>query len=148
MRLNFNISEFIIAPSYGLPIDIADKIVKHHLWPLNIVRWYLGHAVYVSQNSGYRPEQYELDQGRSGDSEHTFKGKGATDVTTNPGKLEELFDLLGDTEYTRICYYPGRMFFHCDYANERKRLYLDGDGWKQADYDQIVDAIDKDLVNI
>jgi len=149
MRLHFSIKEFLIAPRYGLPTEVADKLLRFHIWPLNHVREQLGHAVYVSQNSGYRPLKYELKQGRSGDSQHTFSGKGATDVTISPGELGKLFELLTESNYTRITYYPQELFLHCDYkANEQVLYKQTRNGWTQSDVQEIHELIERDLVNI
>lgn len=138
MDLKIVISELVITGE-TIPIEIADKLLKYHLWPMNKVRHVLGKPIWASDNSGYRPECYEKQKKRSGNSEHTFKdeSKGAVDWTTSSGYLVDLLNLIFQyTNYTRICYYPDRGFIHCDYKhrvqNERQFFIQtkNDKGWK------------------
>jgi hypothetical protein len=121
----FTISEFCIT-SDAIPQSIADKLLGYHITPMNKVRGELGEAIFVSKKSGWRPKQYELDNGRSGRSEHTFLpsdkdplGRGAVDYTAN--RIDDLLELIiKHTDYTRICYYPNNKFVHCDYGFEER----------------------------
>ena len=123
-----SISNFCITDS-PIPMHVADHIYLYHLLELQKVEKRLG--VTVSRKSGYRPKEYELSMGRSGDSQHTFQyigyqGKrGATDITSS-APLDRLTDALIDaTEYRRLCFYPKNNFVHGDYKDidGKRRLY-------------------------
>lgn len=109
---HFKLAEFYKEEFTPTP-EIIDKI-RYHIAILNPVRDNLGDKVIISQHSGWRPELYELSKGRSGRSEHCFKGPGAVDVTCTPRLLPKLLKLLIKSQYTRICYYPTKGFIHCD----------------------------------
>jgi hypothetical protein len=121
MELNFKLSEFNISGE-PIPENVADKILHHHILPMQPVRDELGIKIYPSLKSAYRSMSWEEDHGRSGTSQHTFKkrGKGATDWTcfsfrTNKKRLLEA--IIKHTDYTRICVYSG--FIHCDYKKTK-----------------------------
>jgi len=135
MKLNFKISDFCISDA-DIPKDVANKILKFHLMPLQAVRDKLNEFAYdtkiikvwASQKSCYRHYAWELARGRSGKSQHCFlnDSKGATDVTCtnfarNKDKLLEV--LISETEYTRFAIYDG--FIHCDYKEQsgKKQLF-------------------------
>lgn len=150
-RLYFDISEFVRRPDMGLPVEVADRIARHHLWPMNPVRAELGAPVSVSLKSGYRPVKHETERGRSGESEHTFRddvagsrGWGAADYTTRADKMGELARLLVEmTEYTRIVIYPDNGFIHCDYkfAERGRRTFIgSAHGWNEVETDQFIKA--------
>lgn len=144
--LHFDISEYVRRPDLGLPVAVANKILRYHIWPMNPVRERLGRAITVSLKSGYRPVEHEREKGRDGTSTHTFElteidpfGLGAADYTCLRQALAELGQLMIElSEYTRICFYPDHLFFHGDYGfwypgTREKRLYIDsGKGWKQV----------------
>ena len=112
-KLYFTVSELCIV-SRDVPLDVADKLLKYHIWPMNEIRKELGTPIWASESSGYRPKWYEKQRGRSGKSQHCFEGKGAVDWTAY--RITELLKLLLDkSPYTRICYYPNNRFIHCDY---------------------------------
>lgn len=113
--MNFNISDFNISGE-AIREDIADKILKYHIVPLQRVRDALNIPIWASKKSGYRSYKWEKRQGRSGNSQHTFKGKGATDITCQNFKENQdilLQSVLELTDYTRIAIYD--TFIHCDY---------------------------------
>lgn len=115
MKVYFSISELCITGD-TVPLSIADKLLKYHITPMNRVRHELGLPVMASQNSGYRPKEWELDHGRSGGSQHTFIEKGAIDWTCEDFRdyKDELLELIIEhTDYTRMAVYNG--FIHCDY---------------------------------
>ncbi|MCR9263293.1 MAG: hypothetical protein NXH86_04005 [Flavobacteriaceae bacterium] len=115
------ISDFNISGK-DIPQDVADKILDFHLRPLERVQECVSFKISVSQNSGYRPRWWELNKGRSGNSQHCFYGKGATDVTCDDFKTNKdalLEALISETEYTRICEYE--TFYHVDYALSDER---------------------------
>lgn len=117
MKINFSISEFIITGDH-IPVVVADKILKYHIAPMGDVRKELGIPIFPSQKSGYRPEGWEHSHGRSGNSQHTFKDKGAVDWTCNnftKHKNDFLRAIYDNTEYTRIAIYNS--FIHCDYKS-------------------------------
>tara|TARA_R110000851_G_scaffold314588_1_gene476689 strand:+ start:2034 stop:2456 length:423 start_codon:yes stop_codon:yes gene_type:complete len=126
MKINFVPSEFNISGN-AIPEDIADKIVKWHISYIQDVRNELGYSVYPSQKSGYRPKSWELSHGRSGNSQHTFTGKGAVDWTCkdfNTNKNDLLESIIKNTKYTRIAIYNS--FIHCDYKEtnlNKRELY-------------------------
>jgi hypothetical protein len=125
MRLNFNISEFVI-DGKPVPVEITDKILHYHIMPLQAVRNALGVAIWPSQNSGYRSKEWELSHGRSGNSQHCFKGKGAVDLTFS-GDIDKLLDaVIEHTEYTRMAvYYDNNTpFIHCDYKSDDGKRYV------------------------
>lgn len=126
----FKISDFNISGE-PIPEDVADKIYLHHIIPLNKVRNALEIPVWPSERSGYRSLKWEKSKGRSGNSQHVFRGHGATDVTCkdfaeNKGVLLEA--LIKLTDYTRFCIYPS--FIHIDYAGLERWVYEDSpSGW-------------------
>ena len=116
------ISEFNISGK-PIPEDVADKILEHHLRPLEKVNKAepLLNAK-PSLKSCYRPRWWELDRGRNGDSQHCFYGKGANDITCDnfsENKDILLKTLIEETKYTRFAVY--RTFIHADYAFQDER---------------------------
>lgn len=126
MKLNFKISEFNIS-GRSIPESIADKILKWHIQPMQDVRNEVDYAIWASQKSGYRSKSWELAHGRSGNSQHVFKGKGAIDWTCQnftSNKDEFLRQIIEKTDYTRIAVYNS--FIHADYRHTksgRRELY-------------------------
>lgn len=126
MKLNFKISEFNISGK-PIPEDVADKLLKWHILPMQRVRDKFRSAIWASQESGYRPVSWEKSHGRSGNSQHTFKTKGAvdwtfSDFTNRKQKLIQL--IIEQTSYTRIAVYSS--FIHCDYkmtSSGRRELF-------------------------
>ena len=128
MRVPFELKEFLIEPTEEIPVEIADKIYKHHIIPMIFIRQKLGFGMWASQRSGYRSREYELERGRSGDSQHTFQKKGAVDWTCSDFKKNKglfLNELIKNTPYTRIAVYEG--FIHCDYKSEDARQLFTSD---------------------
>lgn len=123
-KLYFKISELCIIDG-DIPLEIANKLLTHHIWPMNAVRHELGSSITASQRSGYRPKEYEEDRNRSGNSQHCFIDEGAVDWATS-GDIKKMIELIMKvTDYTRICYYPNNGFVHCDYAHaDRGRRYF------------------------
>ena len=113
----FKISEFVIT-NIAISLKVADKILLHHIIPLNQVRDKYGNPIYISRNSGFRPYRWERNHGRDGTSEHVFRGKGAVDLTVDEN-IENLVPLLEKhTNYNRIALYTHHNFIHCDYGSE------------------------------
>lgn len=118
--INFSTKEFCITGEVP-PFEVIDKLWKYHILPMQEVRDELNKPITASSNSGYRPVEWEIIHGRSGNSQHTFKGKGAVDWTSED--LDELLRLIIElTHYTRIAVYNN--FIHCDYAAEDGKRYL------------------------
>ena len=134
MKLDFNISELVITGN-SIPLDVADKLLQYHILPMQEVRNGFTNNVlndeeketfYItaSLKSGYRPKQYEISKGRSGNSQHTFQGKGAVDWTCydfNRFKHDLIHYIIHKTDYTRIAVYNS--FVHCDYKGEERQLF-------------------------
>lgn len=130
MNIHFSMSEFLINPSEGLPIAVADKILKFHIPELNLMRIKLGDAIYISGNSGYRSVAWEKKQGRSGNSQHTFIGKGAVDITCDSDKFQELVKLAKQSNYKRIAIYPDKKFIHLDFNADVQQVFINTEkGW-------------------
>lgn len=124
---DFSISEFVIDGD-NVPLDIVDKILKHHINVIQPIRDNLGCAIWPSEHSGFRRVNWEIQHGRSGTSEHCFKGKGAVDYTCrNKWQLELLFKELKKSKYMRVCYYPNSLFIHCDYKGDKKLSFICND---------------------
>ncbi len=131
MKNYFNISDFNISGK-PIPEDVADKILEFHIIPGNRVREAINIPMWPSAKSGYRPLEWEKSRGRSGNSQHVYKGHGATDWTC--ADFSKNLDLLlgaliEHTDYSRFAIYD--TFIHCDYAglerwvfnNRWERLY-------------------------
>lgn len=145
MKLYFVPSEFILRKDLPVPLSVQDKILRHHLWVLNPLRANLGCPVHISQSSGFRPIEHEKQKGRSGDSEHTFEGKGAVDLTVIKPRMADLAQALIQSPYNRICYYPSGGFFHTDYKfpNRPQTLFIsERTGWKTVDQRTLLTAIE------
>jgi hypothetical protein len=136
MNNYFSISEFIVDPELDdIPIHVADKIQRYHLPIINPIRHRFGSPIYVSEKSGYRPKQWEIDNGRPGTSQHTFGDNqpltdewwGAVDYTCSD--LEWLFGQLKKSAYKRVCIYRDKGFIHCDHKGlEKLNFEADKDG--------------------
>jgi len=137
MKNYFKVTEFY-KPIFILPSDVKEKIKKYHFPVLNKIREELGVPIIISKKSGYRPKEWELLKGRSGNSEHCYKGKGAVDLTCQTDKLQELWGLLKESSYTRTCMYVNQHFIHCDFKEvEEKQVFLCLDGKKWERFDSI-----------
>lgn len=115
MKLNFQISDFNISGK-PIPQEISDKILKWHIIPMQRTRDALNIAMWPSQKSGYRSVAWEKAHGRSGNSQHVFRGMGATDWTCqnfSSNKDAFLNAIMEHTDYTRMAVYNS--FIHCDY---------------------------------
>lgn len=113
----FSLEEFNVSGA-EIPNSVKEKIINLHAVPMDSVREMLGFPIWPSQKSGYRPTWWEKMRGRSGNSQHTFKKKGAVDWTCTDfqNNGDKLFDLIIDfTQYTRIAVY--KTFIHCDYKD-------------------------------
>ena len=127
MRFPFETSEFVIGNILDVPVEICTKIWLYHILPMVTVRAIMDIPMWPSEKSSYRPKSWEIQHMRSGNSEHTFRGKGATDWTCKDfaeNKDQFLKLIIGHTKYTRIAVYDS--FIHCDYkAQDGKRYIFD-----------------------
>jgi hypothetical protein len=130
IKLNFTLSELCIFDD-DIPMSVADKLLKH-IRVIQPIREKLGVPISASENSGYRPIEWELKQGRSGNSEHCFKGLGAVDWTCSKDRAG-LIELLKESEYKRVAYYPENGFIHCDFKGDEKLFFLSDSksNWKR-----------------
>ncbi len=130
----FKIDEFLIESTSKIDTHIADKIYKYHIIPMIYIRRNLGFPIYPSMKSSYRSKTYEISKGRSGNSQHTFTGKGATDWTCenfDVNKDELLKEMIKETLYTRFAMYNS--FIHADYKdteNNTRQLFKSGSNSK------------------
>lgn len=131
--MNFTISEFNISGN-AIPEQVADKILKWHIVPMQRVRDVMGVAIWASQRSGYRSLIWEKSKGRNGSSQHTFKTMGAVDWTCLDFKKnkERFLGLIQEhTTYSRMAVYDS--FIHCDYKptkTGRREVYTSTDASK------------------
>jgi len=134
ISLNFSMAELCITDD-PIPISVADKLLKH-IRIIQSIRDRIGVPISASQHSGYRPVAYELAQGRSGNSEHTFHGEGAVDWTCRKSHIATLFEELKESEYRRVAFYPHKNFVHCDLKGAEKLFFIADtvtNKWKRED---------------
>jgi len=130
MKLNFKLSEFNISGE-PIPEEVADKILKFHILPMQDVREELGFAIYPSLKSGFRSVWWERAHGRTGSSQHTFIEKGAVDWTCKDfenNKDDLLKYMLKHTKYTRFAIYDG--FIHADFKNKSGNVQIFDSKWE------------------
>ena len=118
----FIYNEFYL-PGTEVPREVLKKLNKHIEILFNIQKK-IGESIYVSKHSGYRPVEYELAKGRSGNSEHCFKGDGAVDITCAKEAMPLLRKHLASSPYTRLCFYPENNFIHCDFKKSAFKFYV------------------------
>jgi hypothetical protein len=124
IKIPFNISEYIARPDLPTTVEVMDKILQHHIRVMLPVRAALGAPISVSQKSGFRHPIHEKQKGRSGTGEHTFTGKGATDYTVAPASFLRFAELMAQSEYTRLCFYPKERFIHADHKAITKQFFI------------------------
>lgn len=155
----------------AIPQDIADKILLHHIIPLNSVQDALPFEVIVSQESCYRPYIWEIARGRNGKSEHTFgerenkiitDNKGACDITCEDyqkNSMELLLALIKHTDYKRLAiYYNWNQeaqahtgFIHADYKdlhNGKRPIFVSTKASKWTLQGYVNELTDTDIINI
>lgn len=131
MKNCFKISDFNISGE-PIPEDVADKILRYHIEPMNEVAATVPFEVMVSARSGYRSRKWELSKNRSGNSQHVFRGNGAVDWTCEDfesNKDEFLEALIEKTGYTRFAVY--NTFIHCDYAHQIENRWVFNSKWQR-----------------
>ena len=123
-------------------VPILDKIVQYHCIPMSEIREEIGVPIYVSLV--YRSAKYEIAQGRSGNSKHTFPPdapEGAGDYTVlkagtepTPNTRQKMFEMaqkMVQKGFKRLAFYPNKFFIHADYANTgRVQLFISDDASK------------------
>lgn len=135
---------------------IVDAILTHHLIPLNDCRRELGFPIIISKHSGFRPTEWDVERGRTGNGSHTFGtgngfsnpaiNKGACDVTTSKENMPELFVRLARGPWTRIAYYPKHNFFHIDYMNTTGKSFHTA-MFKQTTFEVIYEQVKKNAAS-
>lgn len=124
MKDYMTIPEYVIAPQYGITVEVAEKIRKYHIFPMNSLRNRLDFPIIVSKKSGFRHEEHEKAMGRALTSTHLFKeiperqdpGWGAGDYTVASAHYYKFVTgLLQDKIYNRLIFYPQQGFIHGDY---------------------------------
>jgi hypothetical protein len=121
----------------GFPKDVEKKVRICHMMPLMIVDDLLkmkNIQIEISLRSSYRSLAWEKRKGRSGSSEHSFKGLGAVDLTCNDfaKNKDTLLDALKKTtDYTRLAVYNS--FIHCDYKNDYDERIVYDSKWARIE---------------
>ena len=139
MILDLKISDFNISGE-AIPESVADRILEHHILPMQAVCNEMPVCVLVSKKSGFRTFVWEKQHDRSGTSQHCFgqkpsgkfdeSKKGATDWTCDdfPHNKEDLLaKMIEHTDYTRFCVY--KTFIHADYKEvpgDKRQLFYFG----------------------
>ena len=152
MKDYMTLPEYVIAPQYGITLEVAEKIRKYHAYPMNILRNKLGHPIIVSKKSGFRHEEHEKAMGRVLTSTHLFKeiperqdpGWGASDYTVSPAVFYKFMTLLvQENIYNRLIFYPDNGFVHGDYRflGVDKFYYVMGQDLKRVSESELLDAV-------
>ncbi len=154
----FKPSEYIIRPDIMVPVDVQDKILVHHIMPMNVIRHALEAPIVVSLNSGYRPPEHENEKGRTKlTSTHLFReiperkdpGYGAADYRPMIHKWGKFIELMVQkSPYTRIAFYPEMEtpFVHTDYRfyGIEKYYYIVTSGtWNRVSKFELIDTVKK-----
>jgi len=142
--LPFNMSEFIRRPDLPVPVEVQDKILEFHLYPLSFLRWDIDCPIIISLRSAFRPVEHEIEKGRSGNSEHCFKGLGASDITSP--QFKKMVKRLLDLEiYDRLILYPDNNFVHGDYSDvgDKYGLNYERQGISWVSKGRFIEAIDR-----
>jgi len=140
MSKHFQLYEF---SKHDIPQSVAEKIEKYQMPELERMRSSLNEmnngddkmSIVISKKSGYRPKWYELQRGRSGNSQHCYgiESKGAVDITCPAIYFDDLWEIAKESNYTRVCLYPNNQFIHCDFKPSDHKLYIceDGKTWER-----------------
>lgn len=155
---HFTLREFIHNDRKPVPFHVAEKLVNHHLLPMNNIRntSFLD-PIFVSLKSGYRTPEHEALKGRNG-SAHEFldnpltgdNGWGAVDYRVRPHHFPLFIRVMvKHSPYHRIAFYPDvdTPFIHCDYkhiGNRTKGYYVVMEGkWISGTIKNLLDSVDK-----
>lgn len=153
MNQYITLSEYIISPNHPVSVEVADKILRYHLFPMNRLRNQLGFPIIVSAKSGYRHPEYERMKGRK-DSTHEFReidyrddpGYGAADYRVAPAQWVIFGNtLVKDGLYNRLIFYPNATtpFVHGDYRflREGRFFYIMHNEIQRVSQDEFLQAI-------
>jgi len=137
---HFTLQEF---SKHEIPLSVIEKIEEFQIPELEEMRAELNAVnnkdatipIIISRQSGYRPKWYELQRGRSGNSQHCYGmgSKGAVDITCPTIYFDDLWEIAKESNYTRVCLYPNHQFIHCDFKPSNHKLYIceDGKTWER-----------------
>ena len=156
-KLYFSHQEFILRKDLPVASDIIDKIIEYHLLPMNDIRQKFGSPIIVSKSSGYRHMEHEIEKNRLPTSSHLFMehperqdpGYGASDYTVAPALFVKFIELMVESQYTRIAFYPFQKtpFIHCDYRffGVDKFYYFVNhkNEWHRVTKFELIDAVGK-----
>ena len=153
----FKLREFIFNDRKPVPFHVAEKLVDHHLLPMNNIRnLAFPHPIFVSLKSGYRTPEHEESKGRS-NSPHEFRenpdhadnGWGAVDYRVNPSVFPKFIRvMIKFSPYNRMTFYPEKQtpFIHCDYkflGNGDKRYFVKMEGkWVSGTITDLIKSVD------
>ena len=129
-RIPYRIKEFCVHKD--IPVEVADKILIHHISPMIEVSEAMKSWVVVYKGGGYVPRGCVCLDGCCGLSGHDFDKYGAVDYTCSPDHFETmLFYIIELTRYSRIGVDRRNLFVHCDYSITDKRIVMEkkGEEW-------------------
>jgi hypothetical protein len=108
-----------------IPPEIWELVREHYVRPITSFYYATGIRLVPSLNSVYRPQDHEIERGRSGSSLHCFPPgtKGAADLTLEGGGpvIHVLDRVIDELPFRRICVYPEHNFLHVDYGEPGRR---------------------------
>jgi hypothetical protein len=109
-----------------LPVEVADKILIHHISPMISVSEAMKSWVCVHREGGYIPRGCVCLDGSCGLSGHDFDKYGAVDYTCNAQHFDDLiYYLIRLTKYSRIAIDRKDLYIHCDYSIEDERIIME-----------------------
>jgi len=126
-RIPYRIKEFSILKD--LSVEVADKILIHHISPMIEVAEAMKSWVCVYRGGGYIPKGCSCLDGTCGLEGHDFDRYGAVDYTCSPEHFDDLvFFLIELTRYFRIAIDRKNLFVHCDYTLINERIVMEKKG--------------------
>jgi len=124
VKIPYRIKEFCVLKD--IPVDVADKILIHHITPMIEVSEGMKSWVCVHRGGGFIPRGCTCLDGSCGLEGHDFDRYGAVDYTCNPEHFEDLlFFLISKTKYSRIGVDRKNLFIHCDYQSDNQRVLME-----------------------
>ena len=132
IRIPYRIKEF--SSTKDIPVEVADKILTHHIQPMIAVSDALHSWVAVYRGGGYIPRGCLCIDGICGLPGHDFDKKGAVDYTCTENKFDDLiYFILSLTEYSHIGINRESKFVHCGYTSDNQRIILEykHNSWSQ-----------------